>query len=146
MQINNNYNEYNPQTKHKSQSEPTMDEKLEKFKTKLIPNVTMGLKEMAERRMPENGPFTSFCVAFNIPTSSQNEGYIQISHNPKEKDKRILSTNVHHRNSDRIFSNIIMQGSKKEIMEFLSKSENHKIFEDSLLELSTKVDEYYASL
>ncbi|MCD7780279.1 MAG: hypothetical protein LUH05_06360 [Candidatus Gastranaerophilales bacterium] len=104
------------------------------------------LNQNAERQVPENGKFNRVFVAFDIP-ETQNEAIISIEHdelNPKES--RRLSVGVHHNNKDRLFSNYILKGTKKEILSYLNNTDNHKEILDSVNNLSQKTDEYYSSL
>lgn len=146
MEINNHFNQYNSNNiKKENKVNPMSDEQVN-FEDRVFPKVCEVLSEIAEQRVPENGIFSRVFVAFDIPNSKTNEGFLDIVYHPKDKNQRVLSTNVHHKNSDRIFSNIIMQGTKKEVMEYIQNAKNHPSLIASELELSSKVDDYYSSL
>lgn len=146
MKINNHFNNLKTQMTNKTLKGKAMDGELNNFKSMVFPKVCELLNDTAEREVPENGMFRRVLVAYDIPDSQTNEGFLDIAHHPKDKDKRVLSSNVHHKNSDRIFSNIIKIGTKKEIIDYLKNDKNHEELINSALELSQKADEYYSSL
>jgi len=144
MQISNYYGYTRPSFQAKRDMK--MTEKDTNFKDNVMPKVCEVLNGMAEREVPESGPFRRVLVAFDVPNSKTNEGFIDIIHSKGNPTERILSTNVHHKNSDRVFSNFIMKGSKKEVLEHLNNPANQGEFIESIMELSKKTDEFYSSL
>ena len=145
MNINNNTNNYNTSFKSINGDKPMT------FDNNALMNTLMSkckelLVEKGERQIPENGKFLKFSIGFEIP-NSDNMGMFVVDYDPDEpKDKRILSVGVHHKNSDRLTSNIIAIGTKKEILEYLKTDNNTQSLVDIVDNLSEKTSEYYNSL
>ncbi len=143
MNIENNLNNYSLKPeKMETKMEPDKSQKLifvlEKCKELLC--------EAAQRRMPENGKFSKFSIEFEVP-ETDNHGVLTIdfdANNPR--DGRILSVGVHHKNSDRLISNILLTGTKKEILDKLASSEDMDELIEIVSHLSDKTDDYYSSL
>lgn len=112
----------------------------------LIPKCSDVLVQRAEKEVPENGKFRKIFVAFDIPETT-NEALITIEADAKDyKNQRRVSIGVHHQNSDRVISNYMFKGTKQEIIEYLKDNNNFPEFTQIVNELSTAVDDYYASL
>ncbi len=145
MNINNNNNQINTSFSgllKKDLNKMTKDEKMDI----LVEKASNLLVQRAEREVPDNGKFSRIFVAFDIP-DTQNEALISFEHDEIEpKDMRRLSIGVHRANSDRITSKYIVKGTKKELIEYLKKTEFKKEFTDTVNSLSHSVDNYYSSL
>ena len=75
---------------------------------------------------------------------SNNNGLLYIIPHPKNnKTERIFLIGVHHKNSDRLFSNEILTGTKKEIINFIKDSKNQKEITDTVYKLSKQSDSFY---
>ncbi len=142
----NNYQNYNPafygmspKDVKKEMPEQEKNDKMLKF----IGKCSDVLNEMAERQVPENNKFRKIFVAFDIP-KTRNEAFISISHDEIEpKTLRRVAVQVHHSNSDKFYSKYIFKGTKKECMNFIADTNNHKKMLDNVFELSKRVDEDY---
>ena len=145
MDINNNFNNYKTSFNGITKKEQDMSEHNEDM-TLLMNGCKEFLHKEAERKVPENGIFGKVSVEFVIPDSS-NEGLFYINHSAENpKDQRVLSVGVHHKNSDRMTSNILLKGTKEEILSYLKSEENTQTLIDTVEHLSNKTDEYYSSL
>jgi len=143
--INNNNNNFIASFSGIKRNKPAMLDKTAKMNI-LVPKSKEVLLGIAERAVPENGQFKKVFVSFRIP-ESQNEALLTIEHDSKEpKTQRLLSIGVHHQNSDRLISNFLLRGTKKEILTYLKDDKNSKIIIDYVNHLSDKVDESYSSL
>lgn len=142
--INTNY-QYQSKYQGLSKGKIAMLSKDEKMQI-LVPKGSDLLMQRVEREVPENGKFKKISVSFDIP-DTQNKAQFFIEADAKDyKDKRILSIGVHHQNSDRVVSNYMFKGTKQEIIDYLKDSKNFPEFTQTVNELSTAVDDYYASL
>ena len=104
------------------------------------------LSSISELQLPENGKFLRLSLGFEIP-QSDNMGMFIVDYDPDEpRNKRILSVGVHHKNSDRMVSNIVVNGTKKEILEYIKSQENTQELVDLVDELSKKTDDFHNSL
>lgn len=145
MNINNNFNNYNTSFNGIEKKEQKMFDMNEAM-TVLMNACKDGLCNAAERKVPENGIFGKVSVAFTIP-KSDNKGLLYITHNGENpKTQRVLSVGVHHKNSDRMISNILAEGTKEEILSYLKSGENTQELIDIVNHLSDKTNEYYSSL
>ena len=145
MEVNNNFNNYKTSFGKVEKKEAKMFDKNEAMNV-LMTSCKEGLFNAAELKVPENGIFGKVSVAFVIPEST-NKGLFYITHSAENpKDQRVLSVGVHHKNSDRMTSNILLKGTKAEILEYLKSEENTQTLIDTVNHLSDKTDEYYASL
>lgn len=145
MDINNNFNNYKASFSGIEKKENKMFDK-NKAMNILMTSCKEGLYNAAERKVPQNGIFSKISVAFEIPKSN-NEGLLYITHSAEDpKTQRVLSVGVHHKNSDRMISNILLKGTKEEILANLSSKENTQELVNIVNHLSDKTDEYYASL
>lgn len=143
--INNNSNNYNKPFSGTNKDKPVMLDKEEKMKI-LTSKTKEVLSQAAEREVPENGRFSRVFVTFSVP-ESDNKAVFSIIHDDVDyKDKRQLSICVHRQNSDRMFSNFIMKGTKKEIIEFLNDERNNEELKQIVEHLSVKADDYYSDL
>ena len=135
FQINNNL--YLDKTKGKELD--TNDNKI----LKLVSNCVENIQEKAEREVPENGKFTKLLVGFDIP-ESQNEAFIGIEHDEiNPKDTRRVAIHARRQNTDKIFSNYIFKGTKKEILEYFKAPERKEEIYEIVKNLSSKVDSSY---
>lgn len=142
---NNNNNGYVNSFSGSNEGKPIMRTKEEKIKM-LIPVCKQVLSDIAEREVPENGKFLKVYVDFPIP-ETMNEGILTIEHDEKDpKNLRRLSLGVHHQSKDRLFSNHLLTGTKKEIIDYLKDSSNQDKLIEFVSSLSDKNDEYYSSL
>ena len=145
MEVNNNFNNYKTSFGKVEKKEAKMFDKNEAMNV-LIESCKEGLCNAAELKVPENGIFGKVSVAFVIPETN-NKGLFYITHSSENpKDQRILSVGVHHKNSDRMISNILLKGTKEEILAYLKSEENTQLLMDVVEHLSNKTDEYYSSL
>lgn len=145
MNVNNNNNIYNTSFKSTSgENEMSLDKNADMIL--LMDLCTKDLSEKGERMIPENGKFSKVMVGFYVPNSN-NKGMFKVEHDTEDpKTQRILSIGVYHKNSDRVISNILKVGTKKEILDYVKSKENTQVFIDTINALSEKTDEYYASL
>ncbi len=145
MNINNNYNNYNSSFSGIDKDKIPMLSDDEKTNL-LIEKSRDILYQRAEREVPENGKFRKIFVAFDIP-QTQNEALITIEHDAIDpKTNRRLSVGVHRQNSDRITSNYIFKGPKKEVLDYLKNNDNQNELYKIVTDLSKSVDDYYSSL
>lgn len=145
MDINGNFNNYKTSFNGVEKKETKMFDKNRAMNV-LVTTCKEELHKSAERKVPENGIFGKVSIAFGIP-KSDNKGLFYITHSAENpKDQRVLSVGVHHKNSDRMTSNILLTGTKKEILEYLKSEENTQALIDTVNHLSDKTDEYYSSL
>lgn len=145
MDINSNFNNYKTSFSGVEKKENKMFDKNEAMNV-LMTSCKDGLYNAAEKRVPENGIFGKVSLAFIIP-QSDNKGLFYITHSAENpKDQRVLSVGVHHKNSDRMTSNILLKGTKEEILTYLKSEENTQTLIDTINHLSDKTDEYYSSL
>ncbi len=104
------------------------------------------LKDVSERAVPENGKFTNSFVTIELP-ESQNIALISIEPSAKEpKTQRILLVGVRNKYSDRIFSNYMFTGTKKEVLDYIDGGKNNSEIIESINTLSKKADDFYSSL
>ena len=104
------------------------------------------LRNVSERTVPENGKFANSFVTIELP-ESQNIALISIEPSAKEpKTQRILLVGVHNKYSDRIFSNYMFTGTKKEVLDYIDGGKNNSEIIDSINTLSKKADDFYSSL
>lgn len=142
----NNFNVYN-----KSFSGSNMDKKeppltVEQMNNVVMPKCREILIENGERRIPEIGPFSKFSLQFNVPGAPQYEGTLIVDFDTQDVKKRILQVGVHHQNSDRLFSHMLINGTKKELLDYLKNDDNQKDIIDSVQALSKEADKYYSKL
>lgn len=143
--INSKFNSYNPSFSKTDKDKSVMLNKDEKMKI-LVPTTKEVLTDIAEKEVPENGQFRKVFVSFDIPNST-NEAKLIIEQDETEpKTQRRLSVGVHHQNSDRLISNYLLKGTKKEIIDFLKDDNNNQEIIDAVNILSSKTDDYYSSL
>lgn len=145
MNVNNHNNNYNTSFKSTSGENKMPLDKEAKMNI-LMDVCKKDLLEEGERMIPENGKFSKVIIGYYVPETN-NMGMLRVEHNPKDpKTQRILSIGVYHKNSDRVISNILKVGTKKEILDYVKSKESTQIFIDTTNALSDKTDEYYASL
>ncbi len=145
MDINNNLNNYNNSIDFGKKGKPVKVDRSIRMNV-LATKVKEILLEQSERRIPENGKFGKVSMGFYVP-DSDNMGILYAEYDPKDpKTQRILSVGVYHKNSDRITSNIVAKGTKKEILEYLKSQDNNEELIKTIDDLSAATDEYYASL
>jgi len=104
------------------------------------------LTEVVERMVPENGKFFQVGVTFDIPDTF-NEAIVKVIHDAeKPKNLRRLVVEMHHQNSDKMFSVFTKKGTKAEIMEYLKQQNTESDILKHLTELSKTMEEHYSSL
>ena len=114
------------------------DEKLDK----LIEGVQKYIAENGERQIPENGKFSARVgLFFDIP-GTENEAVLSVSHDEVDpKTQRRFSVGVRRKNSDKVTSEFLAKGTKKEILEYVKNKENYPVIKKTVLELSKHADE-----
>ncbi len=114
------------------------DQKLDK----LIEGVQEYIAEHGERQIPENGKFSSRVgLFFDIP-GTQNEAVLSVSHDEVDpKNQRRFSVGVRKRNSDKVTSEFLAKGTKKEILDYVKDKSNYPAIKKAVLELSKHVDD-----
>ena len=142
--INNNH-QYQSKYQGLSKGKIAMLSKEEKMQI-LIPKGTDFLMQRIEKEVPENGKFKKLSVSFDIPDTQNKAQFIVEADGKDFKDQRRVSIGVHHKNSDRVISNYMFKGTKQEVLAYLNNPENFEDFTKTVNELSTAVDDYYASL
>ncbi len=142
MEINK-YNTYTNSSTGTQKESTGMSQKKEDFEKIIIPKAQAYLAETAQREVPENGLFTKVYAAFEVPDSNNNGLLYIIPHPKNNKTERIFLIGVHHKNSDRLFSNEILTGTKKEIINFIKDSKNQKEITDTVYKLSKQSDSFY---
>ena len=142
-EINNNYNNQPIFFGNKKKEVPmTNEEKMQVIMAKGREE----LCDMTEREVPENGDFKKVVIAFLIPDSN-NEAEVSVESDKNNfKTQRYLSVGVHHKSRDRLLSKYILNGTKKEILDYLNDDKNQTEIIEKIQELSKKVDNYYNSL
>ena len=89
--------------------------------------------------------FRKLFIAFDVP-DSRHEALISISHDEIEpKNLRRVAVEVHHSNSDKFYTQYLFKGTKKEVMDFISNSDNKQEMLEIVENLSKKIDEDYNS-
>ncbi len=145
MNINNNYNNFNAPSFEANKDNFSMLDK-EKKTDSLLEKGRSILYKRAEREVPENGKFRKIFVAFDIP-ETQNEALISIEHDAVSPEvNRRLSVGVHRQNSDRITSNYLFKGTKREVLDYINNKDNQAELHKTINNLSKSVDDYYSSL
>ncbi len=100
----------------------------------------------AERQVPENGKFKPVSVGYHIP-GSQNMAKVIVECDGEEpKTQRRIRVGVHHQDRDRLTSNYIYKGTKKEVLEYLSDEKNLAQFIETIKKLAAETDKYYSNL
>lgn len=142
--INNNF-KFNTSFKSINKDKPNMQEN-KLLTDALVLKTREFLADRTEKEIPENGLFRKIFVAFDVPDTN-NEALLLIEMDGEEpRTQRRLSIGVHHRNADRLTSNYVLKGTKKEIIEYLKDFSNQQFIIDTVKDLSDKTDEYYSSL
>ena len=104
------------------------------------------LEAMAKRieyEVPENGKFNKLSVSCNVPETS-NKAMLAIECDALEpKNSRRLSVGVRRKTSDRVISNYILKGTKKEILDYVKNPDNREEIIKTVNNLSESVDNYY---
>ncbi|MBR6162417.1 hypothetical protein IKQ26_00800 [bacterium] len=101
------------------------------------------LYSRSEREVPENGQFSNVGAKFRIPDTS-NEALLTVTYDETNpKTQRLFKVGVHHKNSDQITSEILKNGTKQEILDYLKNPENADIIKKSVIGLSEYVDKHY---
>jgi len=135
-----NLNNYNPIFSGGNNKEMP---KRELNTAELAEKCTELLKDAAERQVPENDKFRKLFAAFYIP-NSQFEVWISASHDEiQPKNMRRISVEVHHKNSDKFFSQYIYKGTKKEILNFLGSKNSQKTILEAVEQLHKRAEEDY---
>lgn len=141
--VNNNFNKTNINFSGINKDKPQKMLSREERMNLLMSQVRTILLEDAERQVPENGQFRRVNTLFDIPETS-NEGILSIEHDELEpKTQRRLKMSVRHENSDRLVSNYILKGTKKEILDYLKDDNNLAKLIEIANELSDKTDVFY---
>lgn len=145
MQINNNDNNFNTNFSKANKDKPKVLTYEQKMNI-LVPKTKEVLAESAQMQVPENGLFRKVFVTFSVPDTN-NKAVLGIEYDENEpKTQRRLFVGVHHENRDAMVKNYILKGTKSEILEYLKDNSNQQNLIDTVNMLSTKADEYYASL
>lgn len=140
----NSYNGYSFPSKGVNKDETVLTNEVD-IMNLLVPKAKEVLEQKAEKEVPENGLFKHCFVTIVIPKSN-NKGLISIEPDPKNpKELRTLIVGAHHKNRDRLSSNIMITGTKKEIMDYLKSDDNREEIVNSILELSKSVDDFYGA-
>ena len=141
--INGNFNTNGAQRTNSAENTTgkiklTDDEKLDR----LIDGVQKYIAENGERQIPENGKFsTRVGLFFDIP-GTENEAVLSVFHDEVDpKTQRRFSVGVRRRNTDKITSEFLAKGTKKEILDYVKNKENYPAIKKTVLELSKHVDE-----
>lgn len=115
-------------------------------KTKLAAKSAVNyLKENIERTVPENGEFSkrAAAVAFKIE-GTQNFAKLSVEHSPTNpKNERVVLLSVFRQGSDKLFSNYILDGTKKDIVEYFKNDKLSEQVYETAQGLSDKVDKHY---
>lgn len=123
MNVNNHNNNYNTTFKTTNGENKVPLDKEAKMNI-LMDVCKKDLLEEGERMIPENGKFSKVIIGFYVPETN-NMGMFKVEHDTKDpKTQRILSIGVYHKNSDRVISNILKVGTKKEILDYVKSKEN----------------------
>jgi len=101
------------------------------------------LYSRSEREVPENGQFSRIGAVFKIPDTSNEAVLSFIYDETNPKTQRLFTVGVHHQNSDKITSEILKNGTKQEIRDYLNNPENTDEIKKSVIRLSEYVDKYY---
>jgi len=137
--FDNNLNKQMPQGEKKPLS---LEERLDKLFAKCKEAFVSEL----DRRLPQNGTFAQIGTALKIP-GTNNVAILIISADSEDpKEKRNLQVGVKHQNSDRLISNYILNGTKQEIIDYLSNKKNDEEIKFLIKTLSKETDRYYSSL
>lgn len=144
LKINyNNFNHYN--TSFKGPVTKMADNKDNSEIKKITQEACSGLAKIAEREVPENGDFRKVYITYKIPFSDNN-AIIAIEVDKKNsKTQRYLVTGVHRDFSDRLLTNYLENGTKKELITNLNNADKQKEILESIEHLAKRVDDYYAS-
>ena len=143
MEING-FNNYNNSFSgiNKGNGTVVSQEKKDKFQNVLMPNLCKAYYDLAEKEVSEYGFFGKVYAEFPIPETI-NKGQLYITPDTKDRTQRYLSIGVHHPNSDRMVSNFLLKGTKKEILDYIKDSKNYDEIINSAFNLSKEVDEFY---
>ena len=129
---------------NKGNDKMTLTPSEENFKKVVVPKVHEFFSDMVEKQVPENGLFRKITLSFEVPDTN-NVGVYSIEYDHKNpKVQRYLTLGVHHKNSDRLVSNIVLKGTKQDILDYIKNSENQTKTIEMSRELSDKVDEFYS--
>ncbi len=113
---------------------------------KIVMSSNKLLSDISERQVPENGQFKSVSIDYNIPDST-NMAKVTIECDKEyPKTQRRISVGVHHQDRDRLISNYMFKGTKKEVLAYLTDEKNQTEFFNTIKKLSEKTDEYYENL
>ncbi len=142
--INNNFNKSN--TSFSGINKDSKEMNKESIMNNIVKNCQKAINDVGDRYVPENGKFEKFNISFDIPESSY-QGLVTVEADRKvPENQRRLSVRIHHKNSDRIFSNYLFTGTKKEVFDYSQKEEFVSSFLDSIDQLIKSADDYYSSL
>ncbi len=141
----NNYNNYANSLGKLNKGDIVMENNEQVFK-KIVNTSNEMLANLAERLVPENGKFNSVAIDYKLPKSN-NMAKVMIECDLEDpKTQRRISVGVHHKDRDRLISNYICKGTKKEVLDYLKAEENKQTFFDTINELSAKTNEYYDNI
>lgn len=137
--INNFTNKTSTLSKKERLSKMTDEEKITMFSR----NAAKLLAKKVEYEVPENGQFGKCILSFDIP-GTQNVACYKVEHDILEpKDQRCFSICAYRNGNDRLTSQQLIKGTKKEILEFLQDENNFQLFKDTLVDVSDSTDEYF---
>ena len=114
----------------------------EKFRF-LVGRVNELMSEHIAEKVPQRGSFGSFSIFFNIPCT-QNKGRLVIEYSLTGEDSfRRLRVDAYRNDTDRVYSNYILNCTNSEIIQYLSDADNVDVLVKHYSSLSDSVDEYW---
>ena len=115
---------------------------IEKFRF-LVGRVNELMSEHIAEKVPQRGSFSPFSIFFNIPCT-QNEGRLVLEHSLTGEDNlRRLRVAAYRKDTDRVYSNYILNCTNSEIIQYLSDADNVDVLVKHYSSLSDSVDEYW---
>ena len=145
MNVNNDKQNYSMNFKSLTKEQIMQLPQEERIKNMVI-RAKEAIYEYSLRGLPENGKFKNYSIAFNIPCTN-NLGRLEIGYDSQDPtNKRYMSIGVHHKNSDRMEFDLVMIGTKQEILDRLKSKDDVEEVAQVVKELSDRTDEYYSNL
>lgn len=113
---------------------------------RIVPSSSKSFSEFIISKVPENGKFQPFSFSYVIPGTT-NKVKMTVEYDGQDpKTQRRLSVGVHHKDRDRLTSEYILKGTKKEIMSYLQDDKNYDFLRKTINELCDQTEAYYNSL